>query len=67
MSFDGRTDFARETDLLVYALAQYQSGKTFAIDKAIGDVSADQFDGLVIPGGSVGADRPSGTVAATRA
>ena len=32
-------------------------GKTFQIDKAIGDVSADQFDGLVIPGGSVGADK----------
>ncbi|ANC86143.1 type 1 glutamine amidotransferase [Arthrobacter sp. TPD3018] len=32
-------------------------GKTFTVDKAIGDVSADQFDGLVIPGGSVGADK----------
>ncbi|HND53030.1 MAG TPA: Trx7/PDZ domain-containing (seleno)protein, partial [Pirellulaceae bacterium] len=32
LSFDGRTDFARETDLLVYALAQYQSGKKFEID-----------------------------------
>ena len=32
-------------------------GATFAIDKAIGDVSADDFDGLIIPGGSVGADK----------
>jgi protease I len=32
-------------------------GATFAVDKAIGDVSADQFDALVIPGGSVGADK----------
>ncbi|HND55051.1 MAG TPA: PDZ domain-containing protein, partial [Pirellulaceae bacterium] len=32
LSFDGRTDFSRETDLLVYALAQFQSGKSFDID-----------------------------------
>jgi len=31
-------------------------GKTFAVDKAIDDVSASDFDGLVIPGGCVGAD-----------
>ncbi len=31
-------------------------GKTFAIDNAIDDVSASDFDGLVIPGGCVGAD-----------
>lgn len=31
-------------------------GARFSIDKAIDDVSAAEFDGLVIPGGSVGAD-----------
>ena len=32
-------------------------GTTFAVDKAIGDVSADDFDALIIPGGAVGADK----------
>jgi protease I len=36
-------------------------GATFAVDKAIGDVSAADFDGLVIPGGSVGADTLRGS------
>jgi protease I len=36
-------------------------GRTFSIDKAIGDVSADEFDGLVIPGGCVGADKLRGS------
>ncbi|SFP49545.1 type 1 glutamine amidotransferase domain-containing protein [Sphingomonas rubra] len=36
-------------------------GKTFPVDKAIGDVSASDFDGLVIPGGSVGADKLRGS------
>jgi len=36
-------------------------GKTFAVDQAIGDVVADDFDGLVIPGGSVGADKLRGS------
>jgi len=31
-------------------------GGTYAIDKTFADVSADDFDGLVIPGGTVGAD-----------
>ncbi|WJH38472.1 type 1 glutamine amidotransferase (plasmid) [Aliirhizobium terrae] len=31
-------------------------GSSFMIDKAITQVSASEFDGLVIPGGSVGAD-----------
>ncbi|KAA0690986.1 type 1 glutamine amidotransferase [Neorhizobium sp. P12A] len=35
-------------------------GSTFSIDKAIADVSATEFDGLVIPGGSVGADKLRG-------
>ena len=32
-------------------------GSTYAIDQAVGDVSADQFDALIIPGGCVGADK----------
>ncbi|MBW6525077.1 type 1 glutamine amidotransferase [Sphingomonas sp. RHCKR47] len=36
-------------------------GAKFNVDKAIGDVSADQFDALVIPGGCVGADKLRGS------
>ena len=36
-------------------------GATFAVDKAIGDVSASDFDALIIPGGSVGADKLRGS------
>jgi len=36
-------------------------GKTFAVDQAIGHVVAEDFDGLVIPGGSVGADKLRGS------
>jgi protease I len=32
-------------------------GSSYPVDKTIGEVSADQFDGLVIPGGCVGADK----------
>jgi protease I len=32
-------------------------GPSYTIDKTIADVSADSFDGLIIPGGCVGADR----------
>lgn len=32
-------------------------GETYPVDAAIGSVSAGDFDGLVIPGGSVGADK----------
>lgn len=35
-------------------------GATYVVDKAIGEVSAAEFDGLVIPGGSVGADKLRG-------
>lgn len=38
-------------------------GKTFTIDKAIDAVSASEFDGLIIPGGSVGADKLRGSKA----
>ena len=30
---------------------------TFAVDKVIGDVSPDDYDGLILPGGTVNADR----------
>ncbi|MFZ1997601.1 MAG: type 1 glutamine amidotransferase domain-containing protein [Solirubrobacteraceae bacterium] len=30
---------------------------TFPVDKAIGDVSPDAYDGLILPGGTVSADR----------
>jgi protease I len=32
-------------------------GSTYIVDKAVKDVSATDFDGLVIPGGTVGADK----------
>lgn len=37
------------------------AGGTYPIDKAFADVSADDFDGLVIPGGTVGADKLRGS------
>ncbi|MBW9115607.1 type 1 glutamine amidotransferase [Rhizobium cauense] len=35
-------------------------GSTFTVDKSVEDVSASDFDGLIIPGGSVGADKLRG-------
>lgn len=32
-------------------------GSSYTVDKAVSDVSASDFDGLVIPGGSIGADK----------
>src|SRR5690349_3405097 len=32
-------------------------GQTFDVDEAVADVSADQFDGLVLPGGVANPDR----------
>ncbi|MCK8782236.1 type 1 glutamine amidotransferase [Rhizobium sp. NTR19] len=32
-------------------------GSSYTVDKTVGDVSASDFDGLVIPGGCVGADK----------
>ncbi len=32
-------------------------GGSYSVDEAVGNVSADDFDGLVIPGGTVGADK----------
>jgi len=31
-------------------------GETFEVEKAVSDVSADDYDGLIVPGGTVGAD-----------
>jgi protease I len=31
-------------------------GETFTVEKTFSEVSADEYDGLVIPGGTVGAD-----------
>ncbi|SFN81917.1 type 1 glutamine amidotransferase domain-containing protein [Sphingomonas sp. OK281] len=36
-------------------------GASFAVDKTIDDVSASEFDALIIPGGSVGADTLRGS------
>lgn len=36
-------------------------GSSYRIDRTIGDVSADDFDALVIPGGTVGADKLRGS------
>ena len=34
-----------------------EPGETHRVDKSIEDVSADDFDGLIVPGGCVGSDR----------
>src|ERR671927_1167186 len=31
-------------------------GETFTVEKTFAEVSADEYDGLVVPGGTVGAD-----------
>jgi protease I len=31
-------------------------GETFTVEKTFSDVSADEYDGLIVPGGTVGAD-----------
>ena len=37
-----------------------EPGDSFQVDKTFSDVSADDFDGLVVPGGCVGADKLRG-------
>jgi protease I len=41
-------------------------GETFTVEKAVSDVSAEDYDGLIVPGGTVGADnlRASGEAVA---
>jgi protease I len=34
-----------------------EPAETFTVDKAISDVSPDEYDGLILPGGTVNADR----------
>jgi protease I len=34
-----------------------EAGETFEVDRAFSDVSADDYDALIVPGGTVGADR----------
>jgi protease I len=41
-------------------------GETFGIDKTFDQVSADDYDALIVPGGTVGADRIHGNPAAVR-
>ncbi len=36
-------------------------GETFTVEKAVSDVSADDYDGLIVPGGTVGADNLRGS------
>jgi protease I len=43
-----------------------EPGDTFTVDKTFGQVSADDYDALVIPGGTVGADKLRGDAAAVR-
>jgi protease I len=38
-----------------------EPGGSYQIDKTLAEVSADQFDGLIIPGGCVGADKLRGS------
>ena len=52
-----------ETELLSLETGQIQAmnsdinpADTFDVDKAIGDASADDYDGLILPGGTVNAD-----------
>jgi len=39
-------------------------GGSYTIDKTFSEVKADDFDGLVVPGGTVGADKLRGSVEA---
>ena len=36
-------------------------GDTFTVEKTFSEVSADEYDGLVVPGGTVGADKLRGS------
>jgi protease I len=57
-------DAGATTELLSLATGEIQAmnsdiepADTFTVDKAIGDASPDQYDGLILPGGTVSADR----------
>jgi protease I len=61
---DAVQDAGATTELLSIQSGEIQAmnsdiepADTFAVDKAIGDVSPDDYDGLILPGGTVNADR----------
>ena len=39
-------------------------GETFTVEKTVSDVSADEYDALIVPGGTVGADNLRGSAEA---
>lgn len=41
----------------IQAMHHAELGKTYQADKAIGDVRIDEYDALVLPGGTINADR----------
>jgi protease I len=43
-----------------------EPGETFTVDKTFGQVSAGDYDALLVPGGTVGADKLRGNAAAVR-
>ncbi|HEY6787635.1 MAG TPA: DJ-1/PfpI family protein [Trebonia sp.] len=43
-----------------------EPGDAFTVGKAFGQVSADDYDALLVPGGTVGADKLRGDAAAVR-
>ena len=56
-------DAGAETELLSIDTGEIQAmnqdinkGETFAVDKAVGDASVDDYDGLLLPGGVVNPD-----------
>ncbi len=56
-------DAGAETELLSIDAGEIQAmnqdinkGETFAVDKAVGDASVDDYDGLLLPGGVVNPD-----------
>ncbi|HEX3834444.1 MAG TPA: type 1 glutamine amidotransferase domain-containing protein [Solirubrobacteraceae bacterium] len=61
---DAVQDAGATTELLSVQSGEIQAmnsdiepADTFAVDKAIGDASPDDYDGLILPGGTVNADR----------
>jgi protease I len=61
---DAVQDAGATTELLSVETGEIQAmnsdiepADTFAVDKAIGDASPDDYDGLILPGGTVNADR----------
>lgn len=64
---DAVRDAGAEIDVISFKAGEAQAmnhdvdkGDTFPVDKVVTDVSADDYDALIIPGGTVGADRLRG-------